>query len=753
MKFFKLFLALLLLTVPEVSFSAETKELATDYVTRIQNEISADISKLKISIENELSEIKLSSSDIKKRSEELEILIEKSSDDMAAWGYTDAEKEIHSRILSELSIAYSAYGSLIRNTSSIVPKSEVDASTLENIESPDINTSDALRLEITKVSRGLDVQVFYLQSKLNSLTRDLAEAAELRKKLKEASEGGEALKLPRTHVLNLELARLKVALLRFQVRTQKTAFDSNVTTIQRLRRRLSDMKGKLIFTQEILDKNLSKIQERINELTTEMTEANRALGSANSSLIRARAVLGSGDVSALTASATTYAARSARASYWEYMVTLLDDEIALNRGYQQIWRDRYKLFHDTATGEEIWKILERTQTSIDELQRQLEGVRTLEIEILRQAEQIQAKANTEGISSVVQQNIIQTSENYRKIVSEIFNRYESLVPNAILMLQRLNTEANDNISALRIAEKVSSFSKDTVMGFLNTELWQGEGYSVTVSKLIIAVVVFLSSFFLSSWGSHWIKRRMINRFKASITAANGVQRISFYILWVAFALIALNIVKIPLTAFAFMGGAFAVGLGFGMQNIFNNLISGFIVIFSRPFKVNDIVDVAGIQGTVEDIGSRSTTIKTWDGFDVVMPNRYFLENSVTNWTKTDLRKREILKVGVSYDADSREVEKILMDIVTEHSQVLKYPAPFVIFRNFGDSSLEFEVYYWIELRKSSGIKVSSDLRHHIAAVFKREGINIPYPQRDIHIIEPKINEHKTEENNNDDMVK
>ena len=753
MKFLKLFLALLLLTVPEVSFSAETKELATDYVTRIQNEISADISKLKISIENELSEIKLSSSDIKKRSEELEILIEKSSDDMAAWGYTDAEKEIHSRILSELSIAYSAYGSLLQNTSSIVPKSEVDASTLENIESPDINTSDALRLEITKVSRGLDVQVFYLQSKLNSLTRDLAEAAELRKKLKEASEGGEALKLPRTHVLNLELARLKVALLRFQVRTQKTAFDSNVTTIQRLRRRLSDMKGKLIFTQEILDKNLSKIQERINELTTEMTEANRALGSANSSLIRARAVLGSGDVSALTASATTYAARSARASYWEYMVTLLDDEIALNRGYQQIWRDRYKLFHDTATGEEIWKILERTQTSIDELQRQLEGVRTLEIEILRQAEQIQAKANTEGISSVVQQNIIQTSENYRKIVSEIFNRYESLVPNAILMLQRLNTEANDNISALRIAEKVSSFSKDTVMGFLNTELWQGEGYSVTVSKLIIAVVVFLSSFFLSSWGSHWIKRRMINRFKASITAANGVQRISFYILWVAFALIALNIVKIPLTAFAFMGGAFAVGLGFGMQNIFNNLISGFIVIFSRPFKVNDIVDVAGIQGTVEDIGSRSTTIKTWDGFDVVMPNRYFLENSVTNWTKTDLRKREILKVGVSYDADSREVEKILMDIVTEHSQVLKYPAPFVIFRNFGDSSLEFEVYYWIELRKSSGIKVSSDLRHHIAAVFKREGINIPYPQRDIHIIEPKINEHKTEENNNDDMVK
>ncbi|MBQ3645214.1 MAG: mechanosensitive ion channel, partial [Synergistaceae bacterium] len=354
--------------------------------------------------------------------------------------------------------------------------------------------------------------------------------------------------------------------------------------------------------------------------------------------------------------------------------------------------------------------------------------------ILREIETTQASLNAEGITGTVQQNILLAIENKRKIISEIFNRYEALIPNAIFLQQRLNAEANDNVSAIRIAEKVSSFSKDTIMGFLDTELWQGEGYSVTVMKLIIAIFVFLSSFFLSSWGSHWIKRRMLKRFKASITASNAVQRITFYILWVAFALIALNIVKIPLTAFAFMGGAFAVGIGFGMQNIFNNLISGFIVIFSRPFKVNDILDVAGVQGTVEDIGSRSTTIKTWDGFDVILPNRYFLENNVTNWTKTDLRKREVLKVGVSYDCDSREVEKLLLGIVSEHSQVLKNPAPFVIFKNFGDSALEFEIYYWIELRKSSGMKVSSDLRHHISAVFKREGINIPYPQRDIHII-------------------
>ncbi len=723
----------LLIFIPSIE-AAETKELTTDYVTRLQNEISGDISRLQQPINSALAEIKLSSSDIRTRITELADLTEKSSDDMAAWGYTDEQREFHTQVLSQLSVAYTAYEALSQTLQSSKAPAEINASELENTTSPDINASDELRKEITKVSRGLDVQVFYLQSRLSKLKADLNEATELQKKLKAAQEGGDALELPRTHVLRLELSRLNVALTRLQVRAQWKTFDQNVANIQRLRRRLADMQKNLIFPQEVLDGILEKLQTRINELTDELTSARKALDSANAALVRARAALGSADVSILTNASAAYTARSARVNYWEYMISLVDDEIGINREFQQAWRDRYKLFHDEATGEEIWKLRDSAQNRINELQSQLDGVRTLENSVLRQVEATQSQATAEGVSGVIQQNILQAAENYRKIISDIFNRYEALIPDAVFLQQRIYNEANDNISALRLAEKVSSFSKDTVMGFLNTELWQGEGYSVTVSKLIIAIAVFLSSFFLSSWGSNWIKRRMIYRFKANITAANGVQRIVFYILWVAFALIALNIVQIPLTAFAFMGGAFAVGIGFGMQNIFNNLISGFIVIFSRPFKVNDIVDVMGVQGTVEDIGSRSTTIKTWDGFDVILPNRYFLENSVTNWTKSDLKKREILKVGVSYDADSRKVEKILLDVVKGHSQVLKNPAPFVIFKNFGDNSLDFEIYYWIELRTSSGMKVSSDMRHHIMAIFEREGISIPYPQRDIHII-------------------
>ena len=716
---------------------AETQqELTTDYVARTQNEISADIARLQPSIEAQLDGMSLTSTDIAARIAELADLTQKASDDMSAWGYTPEQRETHTQILSQLSVAYVAYSALLGGSGSgnVETADSSDVSTLGNVASPDINDSDTLRREITKVSRGLDVQVFYLQSKLSKLRLDLAEAAELSKQLKEAQEGGQALELPRTHMLRLEAARMNVALSRQQVRAQKRAFDANVSAIQRLRRRLADMQEKLSFPQEVLDANLEKLQARITELTEEMNTARKALDSANSSLMRARSSLGSGDVNALTNASSSYMARSARVNYWEHMVSLIEDEIVLTREAQQVWRDRYKLFHDQASGEEIWKLRDASQGRLSELNRQLEGVRTMESTILRQIDQTQEQAKAEGLSSVILQNITQAVDNQRKVVSDIFNRYESLIPNAVFLEQRLYNEANDNMSTIRIAEKVGSFSKETVMGFLNTELWQGEGYSVTVSKLVIASLVFLSSFFLSSWGSKWLKRRMLKRFKASVTAANAVQRITFYILWIAFALIALNIVKIPLTAFAFMGGAMAVGIGFGMQNIFNNLISGFIVIFSRPFKVNDIVEVAGTQGVVEDIGSRSTTIKTWDGLDVVLPNRYFLENSVTNWTGSDLKKREILKVSVSYDSDSREVEKILLDVVNGHSSVLKNPAPFVIFKNFGDDALEFEIYYWIELRKASGAKVSSDMRHHIAAVFKREGISIPYPQRDVHII-------------------
>ena len=749
-------MALLIFPLNFPVFAAQTEETAADDVTKLQAEISADIAKTRTAVEAELENVNLESLDVVRRLDELASLNETVSDDMAAWGYTEAQRELHTQILSELTVAYTAYNALTQ-VQTVQPEPELPALPT----SPDINTSDALRQEINKVSRGLDIQVFMLQSKLSKLRLDLANAERLKKEAQEDKEGGAPLELPRTHTLALESARLNVALSSFQVRTVRQGFDQNVALIGRLKRRLAAMKEDLIFPEEVLNANLKTLQERIDALIVEMEGARKALDSASSAVVRARAALtgrGAVDIGApgglMTPALSLYMARTARATYWEYMTTLLDDEIALLRETQQVWRERYKLFRDEASGEEIWKDRDEAQKRISDLNIQLAGVRTLEADVFRRVAMMQKQmeeaqdAGREGPQedqprtsdlsaedrSRVLQNMLQAIENGRKITTDVLNRYEALIPNTIFFYQRLYTEASDRISALRIAEKVHSFSRETIMGFLDTELWQGEGYSVTVWRLAVAILVFLSSFFLSSMGSRWLKRRMMSRFNASETAASATQRIVFYILWIAFALTALNIVNIPLTAFAFLGGAFAVGFGFGMQNIFNNLISGFIVIFSRPFKVSDIISVAGTEGTVQDIGSRSTTIKTWDGLDVVLPNRYFLENSVTNWTGSDQKKRNVLTVGVAYDADTRKVEALMLDVVKGHSKVLKDPAPFVIFRDFGDSALEFEAYYWIDLRQASAPKVGSDMRHHLISLFREEGIEIPYPQRDIHII-------------------
>ena len=199
-----------------------------------------------------------------------------------------------------------------------------------------------MRREISKVSRGIVTQVFYLQSKLSKLRANLDEAIKLNQKLKDAQSGATGLETPRTHLLELENARLNVALSRLQVRELKRTFDLNVDNIKRLRRRLNNMSAHLIFPQEVLDANIEKLQTRINELTEELNNARKSLDSANSALARARAAMTSKDESGqeLTSAYANFQARSARVNYWEYLLSLIEEEIAFDREAQQIWRDR-----------------------------------------------------------------------------------------------------------------------------------------------------------------------------------------------------------------------------------------------------------------------------------------------------------------------------------------------------------------------------------------------------------------------------
>jgi small-conductance mechanosensitive channel len=198
--------------------------------------------------------------------------------------------------------------------------------------------------------------------------------------------------------------------------------------------------------------------------------------------------------------------------------------------------------------------------------------------------------------------------------------------------------------------------------------------------------------------------------------------------------LALDLVKIPLTVFAFLGGALAIGFGFGAQVLIKNFISGVMLLIERPIKVGDIVQIGDIVGAVTNISIRSSTIRTTDGIETLIPNSVFVESNVTNWTYSSPRVRRSVKVGVAYGSDTRKVGDTLLAVAERHGQVLKDPAPRVIFEDFGADGLAFSLEFWIDYAKGADSRlIASDLRFMIEKALAEAGIGIPFPQRDLHV--------------------
>jgi len=257
--------------------------------------------------------------------------------------------------------------------------------------------------------------------------------------------------------------------------------------------------------------------------------------------------------------------------------------------------------------------------------------------------------------------------------------------------------------------------------------------SITLGKLVGALLLFVMGFSLSRALSRGFGRLVLSRLSAP-GAAYAFERLTFYGLVVVFFLVALRLVSIPLTAFALLGGALAIGLGFGSQNIINNFISGLIVLVERPMKVGDIVDVEGVSGIVERVGPRSTRVRTFDNLHIIVPNSSFLERNVVNWTLSDLTVRRNVSVGVAYGSDPREVSRLIRRALDEHGRVLKTPAPQVFFWDFGDNALVFKAYFWLQLLpNTSFFEIESDVRHRIHNLFGEAHITIAFPQRDVHL--------------------
>jgi len=211
----------------------------------------------------------------------------------------------------------------------------------------------------------------------------------------------------------------------------------------------------------------------------------------------------------------------------------------------------------------------------------------------------------------------------------------------------------------------------------------------------------------------------------------SIKMISVYFLWGIGILIMLHVIGFSTTSIAVAFGGLGIGLGFGLQNIFNNFISGIILLFERPIQVGDAVEINGVWGEVKKINVRATIVQTYDNASLIIPNSEFISSQVTNWSFKDLRLRRKIPIGVAYGSDTELVRRTLLEIAEKNKMVHRTPKPDVLFSDFADSALVFILRIWTDLNHM--LAVETDIRFEIDRLFRKRGIEIAFPQRDIHI--------------------
>lgn len=268
----------------------------------------------------------------------------------------------------------------------------------------------------------------------------------------------------------------------------------------------------------------------------------------------------------------------------------------------------------------------------------------------------------------------------------------------------------------------------------NATLFTAGDHDIKLNQIIIALLVAIIGLWLAKLFTGIISNRLVKVSKVSETVAFTIGKILYYITAAVVLLIAMQVAGIPTTVFTVLGGALAIGVGFGAQNLFNNLISGIIILTEKPIRRRDIVVIDGMEGQVAEIGNRRTRIRTGEGIDVLVPNSKFLENNVINWTLFDAKVRGHVDVGVAYGSPTKQVRDLLCQAASDHEKIDKHPAPAVLFKAFGDNTLNFSVYFWTEVSKPLDLRmIESDLRFAIDELFHKAKITIAFPQRDVHL--------------------
>jgi len=322
------------------------------------------------------------------------------------------------------------------------------------------------------------------------------------------------------------------------------------------------------------------------------------------------------------------------------------------------------------------------------------------------------------------------------VKSPVFQNVSFLNKNASVILHRMMLLVQILIwtfifSNILVDWGLFNIPSEAIQGFLALGFTAGEK-KITIG-LVVAAVAILYGSFIVSWAVQTVfMEEVLRRRQVDLGVRMSMARLVHYVLILVGFMIALSALGFDLKNITILGGALGIGIGFGLQTVVSNFVCGLILLFERPLKVGDVIELGNQMGKVKKLGLRATVVQTFDQAEVVVPNTDLISNQVTNWTLADRRIRFTISVGVAYGSDIGLVMKTLNEIAEENSLVLQDPAPQVLFSVLGASSLDFDFRIWIA-NINDRRQVQSELLIEIDRRFRELEIEIPFPQSDLHL--------------------
>ncbi len=597
---------------------------------------------------------------------------------------------------------------------------------------------EKLREELLAIEAQQDTVELALQARRTALADATAEFEKRETERRQATDNLKADTANRRFASELEKAKLRSEVakeLRDQQSAEKKNEEIRLETLELrerlLRRKIAQVEPTVKFTKKDLRTQLLQFQEMRNKVEKEAAEARKELDYLERQWLAARKRLDNAEPSAAVRAEresrkTLIEFKQTETAFWDKipeLMTLLED----------VWKKRYQLYSGEPSSTELSEWHRRVQETVERLDIErrlvLAQVEALEKQLRVLRVRLDEVKSSSPESRWLERQIAgaESARNAIQLHSEAFER-------AVRTSRRFLAEIERRRKSAPIFDRLSDVGRFFV-DIWRYEILAVEDSSVSIGDIVYAIILLIIGVKISRAVSQQVAGKIMRHFGVEEGNAAAVQSLIFYFLFLIFGLLALKLINVPLTVFTLFGGAIAIGVGFGSQNIMSNFISGLILLMEQPIRVGDLVEVdRDLTGTVKRIGLRSALIRTGQNVDIIVPNNKFLEQNVVNWTLSNPKVRLQVTVGVAYGSDVRKVEELLVESTKENSRVIKYPKPFVWFTEFGDNALIFELHFWARVKTVADRRAAeSSLRFEINQLFSENGITIAFPQRDVHL--------------------